>query len=91
MTSFAEELVEINNQGAAAVLATVVETTGNVTVAPGAKCLVRDGKVLIEDYLILELIPHRAGVLELSGISQNLRELKWTDSVGWISTLSVML
>jgi xanthine dehydrogenase accessory factor len=45
MTSFAEQLVEINNQGAAAVLATVVETQGNVRVAPGAKCLVRDGTV----------------------------------------------
>lgn len=45
MTSFVEQLVEINNQGAAAVLATVVETQGNLGVAPGAKCLVRDGTV----------------------------------------------
>jgi len=45
MTSLSEELVEISNQGAAAVLATVVEAQGNTTVAPGAKCLVRDGKV----------------------------------------------
>ena len=36
---------------------------------PGRRLIVRDGKVQIEDYLILELIPHRAGVLELSGIS----------------------
>jgi xanthine dehydrogenase accessory factor len=45
MTSFSEELVDISNQGAAAVLATVVETQGSVSVAPGAKCLVRDGKI----------------------------------------------
>ena len=59
MSSFAEELVEINNHGAAAVLATVVETTGNVRVAPGAKCLVRDGKVLdntIGDDRVVEAI-----------------------------------
>jgi xanthine dehydrogenase accessory factor len=59
MSSFAEELVEINNQGAAAVLATVVETTGNVRVAPGAKCLVRDGKVrddTIRDERVVEAI-----------------------------------
>ena len=59
MSSFAEELVEINNQGAAAVLATVVETTGNVGVAPGAKCLVRDGKVqgdTIGDERVVEAI-----------------------------------
>jgi xanthine dehydrogenase accessory factor len=45
MTSLSEELVEISNQGAAAVLATVVEAQGNTTVAAGTKCLVRDGKV----------------------------------------------
>ena len=59
MSSFAEELVEINNQGAAAVLATVVETTDNVRVAPGAKCLVRDGTVrddTIGDERVVEAI-----------------------------------
>ena len=59
MTSFAEELVEINNQGASAVLATVVETEGNIRVAPGAKCLVRDGKVrgqTIGDERVVEAI-----------------------------------
>src|SRR5918999_5226479 len=46
MSSLAEELVQISEQGAAAVLATVVEVDGNIGVEPGAKCLVRDGKVL---------------------------------------------
>jgi xanthine dehydrogenase accessory factor len=45
MTSFSEELVEISNQGAAAVLATIVETEANISVQPGAKCLIRDGAV----------------------------------------------
>jgi len=59
MTPFAEQLVEINNQGAAAVLATVVETQGNISVAPGAKCLVRDGAVqgqTIGDERVVEAI-----------------------------------
>ena len=45
MSSLSQELVQISEQGAAAVLATVVEVEGNVRVEPGAKCLVRDGKV----------------------------------------------
>jgi xanthine dehydrogenase accessory factor len=48
MTSLAEELVEISEQGASAVLATVIEVEGNGRVEPGAKCLVRDGKVRME-------------------------------------------
>ncbi|MDZ4344989.1 MAG: XdhC family protein, partial [Candidatus Binatia bacterium] len=49
MTSFSEELVAISEQGAAAVLATVVEVAGESRVEPGAKCLVRDGKVAAEN------------------------------------------
>jgi xanthine dehydrogenase accessory factor len=49
MTSLAEDLVEISEQGAAAVLATVVEVAGSGSVQPGAKCLVRDGKVRTEN------------------------------------------
>lgn len=45
MSSLAEELVQISEQGAAAVLATVVEVSGGTRVEPGAKCLVRDGAV----------------------------------------------
>jgi xanthine dehydrogenase accessory factor len=48
MNSLSEELVQISEQGSAAVLATVVEVNGNLRVEPGAKCLVRDGKVLGE-------------------------------------------
>ena len=48
MSSLAEELVRISEQGAAAVLATVVEVDGNSGVEPGAKCLVRDGVVVGE-------------------------------------------
>jgi len=45
MISLSEELVQINEQGAAAVLATVVEVGPGIRVEPGAKCLVRDGKI----------------------------------------------
>lgn len=48
MSSLSEELVQISEQGAAAVLATVIEVDGNVRVEPGAKCLVRDGEVRAE-------------------------------------------
>ncbi len=48
MTSFSEELVRISDQGAPAVLATVVEVDAGVRVEPGAKCLVREGKVIGE-------------------------------------------
>ena len=48
MSSLSEELVQIAERGAAAVLATVVEVEGNVGVEPGAKCLIRDGKVSAE-------------------------------------------
>lgn len=45
MSSLSEELVEVSEQGDAAVLATVVEVDGVAGVEPGAKCLVRDGSV----------------------------------------------
>lgn len=48
MSSLSEELVRISEQGAAAVLATVVETDGSTAVEAGAKCLVRDGVVVGE-------------------------------------------
>jgi xanthine dehydrogenase accessory factor len=46
MSSLSEELVRLSEQGAAAVLATVVECDGIAGVEPGAKCLVRDGAVV---------------------------------------------
>jgi len=45
MSSLSEELIQISEQGVSAVLATVIEAEGNHRVEPGAKCLVRDGKV----------------------------------------------
>jgi len=48
MSSLSEELVRITEQGAAAVLATVVEVQGDAPVEPGAKCLIRDGVVVGE-------------------------------------------
>jgi xanthine dehydrogenase accessory factor len=44
MSSLSEELVQISEQGAAAVLATIVEADASAGIEPGAKCLVRDGK-----------------------------------------------
>jgi xanthine dehydrogenase accessory factor len=48
MISLAQELVEITEQGAAAVLATVVEAEGGAKIEAGAKCLIRDGKMRAE-------------------------------------------
>jgi xanthine dehydrogenase accessory factor len=48
MSSLSEELVRITEQGAAAVLATVVEVEGDARIEPGAKCLVRDGVLVGE-------------------------------------------
>jgi xanthine dehydrogenase accessory factor len=45
MSSLSEELVQVAEQGAAAVLATVIEVEGNDRVDAGAKCLIRDGQV----------------------------------------------
>lgn len=47
MNPFTEELIQITEQGASAVLATVIEAAG-VAVEPGAKCLVLDGHVRAE-------------------------------------------
>ncbi len=49
MSSLSEELVQLADQGAAAVLATVVEVEGGVAVEPGAKCLIRAGRVSSEN------------------------------------------
>ncbi len=48
MSSLAQELVEITERGAAAILATVVEAEGGARIEPGAKCLIRDGKARAE-------------------------------------------
>ena len=48
MSSLAQELVEIAEQGVAAVLATVVEAEAGAKVEAGAKCLIRDGQVRAE-------------------------------------------
>ena len=48
MSSLAEELVEIAEESASAVLATVVEAAGSARIEPGAKCLIRDGKARAE-------------------------------------------
>ena len=65
MTFLAEELVRISEQGAAAVLATVVEVQWNTAVKPGAKCLVRDGAVVGEtlgDPRVLEAVVQESAV-----------------------------
>ncbi len=65
MTALSEELVEIADQGSAAVLATVVEVEGGLALEPGAKCLIRDGKVSLESIgnaLVLEAIVQESRV-----------------------------
>jgi len=64
MSSLSEELVRISEQEAAAVLATVIEVEGNDRVEPGAKCLVRDGKVTAEtvgDARVVQAILQESG------------------------------
>src|SRR5262245_39814343 len=59
MSSLSEELVQISEQGSAAVLATVIEVDGDGGVEPGAKCLVRDGQVrgeTIKDAKVVDAI-----------------------------------
>jgi xanthine dehydrogenase accessory factor len=59
MSSLSEELVQVSEQSAAAVLATVIEVDGVAGVEPGAKCLVRDGEVRagnIQDTRVLRAI-----------------------------------
>jgi xanthine dehydrogenase accessory factor len=48
MSSLSEELVQIVERGVPAVLATIVEVESGASVEPGAKCLIRDGKVSSE-------------------------------------------
>ena len=45
MKGLVEGLIQVKQEGVAAVLATVVEVEGNGRVAAGQKCLVRDGRV----------------------------------------------
>jgi xanthine dehydrogenase accessory factor len=64
MTSLSEELVHISEQGTAAVLATVIEVDGVAGVEPGAKCLVRDGKVAggtVGDARVIQAIVEESG------------------------------
>ena len=64
MTSLSEELVRISEQGEAAVLATVIEVTGDARVEPGAKCLVRNDAVVGEtlgDPRVIEAILRESG------------------------------
>jgi xanthine dehydrogenase accessory factor len=64
MSSLSEELVRISEQEAAAVLATVIEVEGNDRVEPGAKCLVRDGKITAEtvgDARVIQAILQQSG------------------------------
>jgi xanthine dehydrogenase accessory factor len=48
MSSLSEELVRVAEEGAAAVLASVIEVESTDRVEPGAKCLIRDGRVKAE-------------------------------------------
>jgi xanthine dehydrogenase accessory factor len=45
MSSLSEQLVQIAEQGEAAILATVIEAEGIDRVEAGAKCLIRDGEI----------------------------------------------
>ena len=45
MSRLSEELIQIQEQGAAAVLATVIDAGEKGGVEPGDKCLVRDGRI----------------------------------------------
>jgi xanthine dehydrogenase accessory factor len=63
MSSLTEELVQISEQGAAAVLATIVEADASAGIEPGAKCLVRDGKArlnTIGDARVVQAIVDRS-------------------------------
>lgn len=65
MEPFVDELIQVAEQEAAAVLATVVEAEENGGVEPGEKCLIRDGKVksaTIRDPGLLQAIVKEAGV-----------------------------
>jgi len=65
MSSLSEELVQISEQGAAAVLATVIEVEGNGPPEAGAKCLVRDDQVRAEtigDPKVVEAIRRESAI-----------------------------
>ena len=47
MDALVRELIEVKRDGAAAVLATVVESRGLEGFGSGAKCLVRDGRIVL--------------------------------------------
>jgi xanthine dehydrogenase accessory factor len=67
MNSLSEELVRITDNGLAAVLASVVEVDGDVTVTPGSKCLVRDGSVSATDIkdaqIVQEIVARSEAIL----------------------------
>jgi xanthine dehydrogenase accessory factor len=67
MNSLSEELVRITDNGLAAVLASVVEVDGDVTVPPGSKCLVRDGSVSATDIkdaqIVQEIVARSEAIL----------------------------
>jgi xanthine dehydrogenase accessory factor len=60
MERLVQELIRIKEEGAAAVLATVIEAEGNGQIQPGAKCLIRDGTIkggtLSHEYLLQALL-----------------------------------
>lgn len=65
MSRLADELIQVKDEGAAAVLATVVEAGVNGRVEPGEKCLIREGTVkvgTIRDPALLEAILKEAEV-----------------------------
>jgi xanthine dehydrogenase accessory factor len=47
MSTLAEELIQVKEEGGAAVLATVVEVEENGRVEPGEKCLIQDGRIKV--------------------------------------------
>ena len=57
MSRLAEELIQVKEEGAAAVLVTVVEVGENGRVEPGEKCLIREGRI-------------RAGTIRHEGLIQ---------------------
>ncbi|HWP56582.1 MAG TPA: XdhC family protein [Candidatus Acidoferrales bacterium] len=63
MTDFVEELIRLKREGAAGVLATVIEAPPDARVQPGEKCLLRDGAVkrtTLRDEALLEAIARQA-------------------------------
>lgn len=65
MDTFVEQLIRIKEEGAAAVLATVVEAQDNGRAEPGEKCLIRDGVIkaaTIRDETLLQAILDEARV-----------------------------